>query len=111
MRLRQGATDPESKEIEVFSKWLLMLGEGKLSEPNDGTVEIDIPEEILILQFEDPVQGIVDSTYPSFLDNYKNSEYLLNRAILASTIEVVDELNDHVLGLMSGIITMPQIFI
>jgi ATP-dependent DNA helicase PIF1 len=25
MRLRQGATDPESKEIEVFSKWLLML--------------------------------------------------------------------------------------
>jgi hypothetical protein len=53
----------------------------------------------------------MDSTYPSFLDNYKNSEYLLNRAILASTIEVVDELNDHVLGLMPGIITMPQIFI
>jgi hypothetical protein len=24
------------------------VGEGKLSEPNDGTVEIEIPEEILI---------------------------------------------------------------
>jgi ATP-dependent DNA helicase PIF1 len=104
MRLRQGETDPDSQEIELFSKWLLMLGEGRLSEPNDGTAEIEIPEDILISDFQTPIQGIVDSTYPNFLHHYKNYEYLLNRAILASTIEVVDELNDHVLGLMPGII-------
>jgi ATP-dependent DNA helicase PIF1 len=105
MRLRQGETDPDSQEIELFSKWLLMLGDGRLSEPNDGTAEIEIPEDILISDFQTPIQGIVDSTYPNFLQHYKNYEYLLNRAILASTIEVVDELNDHVLGLMPGIIT------
>jgi hypothetical protein len=62
----------------------------------------------LITDFENPIQGIVDSTYPKFLENYKNSEYLLNRAILASTIEVVDEINDHVLGLMPCMIISLQ---
>jgi ATP-dependent DNA helicase PIF1 len=108
MRLRQGATNPDNQEIETFSKWLLMVGEGRISEPNDGTAEIEIPPEILITDFENPIQGIVDSTYPKFLENYKNSEYLLNRAILASTIEVVDEINDHVLGLMPGMIISLQ---
>ncbi|PNX78026.1 helicase-like protein, partial [Trifolium pratense] len=102
MRLTQGSTSDENKEIEAFSKWLLLVGEGKISEPNDGTAEIEIPKEILITEFKDPIQGIVESTYPDFSQNYTNYEYLLSRAILASTIEVVDSINDYVLGLMPG---------
>jgi ATP-dependent DNA helicase PIF1 len=102
MRLGQGASSEDNKEIEDFSKWLLKVGEGRLSEPNDGTAEIEIPPEILITDYEEPIKGIVDSTYPNFLDNYNNYEYLLSRAILASTIEVVDTINDYVLGLMEG---------
>ncbi|GAU47108.1 hypothetical protein TSUD_403410 [Trifolium subterraneum] len=102
MRLNQGSSPEENKEIEAFSKWLLLVGEGKLSEPNDGTAEIEIPKEILITEFENPIQGIVESTYPDFLNHHRNYEYLLSRAILASTIEVVDSINDYVLGLMSG---------
>ncbi|MCI27279.1 helicase-like protein, partial [Trifolium medium] len=100
MRLTQGSTPEENKEIEAFSKWLLLIGEGRISEPNDGTAEIEIPKEILITDFEDPIQGIVESTYPDFSNNYKNYEYLLSRAILASTLEIVDSINDYVLGLM-----------
>ncbi|PNY10906.1 helicase-like protein [Trifolium pratense] len=98
MRLRQGSNPVENDEIEKFSKWLLMVGEGRLAEPNDGTDEIDIPKDILITNFEDPIKAIVDSTYPNLLQNYKDYEYLLSRAILASTIEVVESINDYVLG-------------
>lgn len=43
----------EAKEIEDFSKWILDVGDGKLSEPNDGEALIDIPEEFLITDVED----------------------------------------------------------
>jgi len=33
-----------SEELRDFSDWLLKVGEGRLSEPNDGNAEIDIPE-------------------------------------------------------------------
>jgi hypothetical protein len=52
----------------------------------------------LLLNFEDPIRGIVDSTYSSLLENYANGNFLRSRAILASTIEVVDEINDYVLN-------------
>ncbi|XP_058784470.1 uncharacterized protein LOC131659275 [Vicia villosa] len=97
-----GRTDVETKEIDQFSKWLLKLGEGRLCEPNDGHAEIDIPREILIEQFDDPIVAIVDSTYLAFLDNHRSFGYLKSRAILASTIEVVDQINNHVLNMMPG---------
>jgi ATP-dependent DNA helicase PIF1 len=102
MRLKQGSNAQDNKEIEEFSNWLLSVGEGKISEPNDGYADIPIPEDMLILEFNDPVLAIVESTYPNFLDNYKSYDYLKNRAILASTIEVVDQINDFVLDLMPG---------
>lgn len=37
-----------------------------------------------------------------FLDNYQSYDYLKSRAILAATIETVDNINDHVLERMSG---------
>lgn len=86
MRLKAGSNSDENKEIEDFLKWLLSVG-----------------EDMLILDFQDPLQAIVQSTYPDFLENYQSYEYLKSRAILASTIEVVDQINDYVLGLMPGI--------
>lgn len=55
MRLQSGSDPNECLEIEYFSKWLLNIGEGKLSEPNDGYIEIDIPSDILISSFDDPI--------------------------------------------------------
>jgi ATP-dependent DNA helicase PIF1 len=104
MRLKPGANLEENEEISQFSDWLLNVGEGKINEPNDGYAEIDIPPEMLITEFEDPILAIIQSTYPNFLDNYKSYDYLKSRAILASTIEVVDQINDYVLELMPGII-------
>ncbi|XP_058727581.1 uncharacterized protein LOC131599128 [Vicia villosa] len=102
MRLQGGQSDQEKKDIADFSNWLLKLGEGRIAEPNDGYADIEIPKEILIEDFQDPIVAIVESTYPSFLDNYQSYDYLKSRAILASTIDVVDQINNHILNLMPG---------
>ncbi|XP_058773334.1 uncharacterized protein LOC131647463 [Vicia villosa] len=85
-----------------FSEWLLRIGEGKVSEPNYGVADFEIPPDLLITQFEDPIVAIVDATYPDFIHNYHLIHYLKGRAILASTLEIVEEINNHILELMPG---------
>ncbi|XP_058763022.1 uncharacterized protein LOC131636428 [Vicia villosa] len=53
-------------------------------------------------KFDDPIEMIVKSTYPNILENYTNSTFLQSRAILASTIEIVDEINDYIINLLPG---------
>lgn len=104
MRLQHDIASTDPDELKKFSEWILNIGEGKISEPNDGFAEIDIPNEFLINDFDNPIDAIVKSTYPNLLDMYNNPDYLKQRAILASTIEVVDSINDYVLSLIPGII-------
>ena len=39
-------------EVKEFSDWILKVGDGKLSEPNDGQALIDILKELLIGDFQ-----------------------------------------------------------
>jgi ATP-dependent DNA helicase PIF1 len=91
-----------SDEISQFSKWILKVGEGKIAEPNDGFAEIEIPKELLIVDYDEPIPAIVANTYPNMVANYKSQKFLEERAILASTIEVVDQINNYVLSLIPG---------
>ncbi|XP_058768015.1 uncharacterized protein LOC131641730 [Vicia villosa] len=102
MRLQTGSTQTDKTEITQFSDWLLRIGEGRISEPNDGTAKIDIPLDILITEFDDPIVAIVNTTYPDFIINFQSIDYLKSRTILASTLEIVDQINDHILNLMPG---------
>ncbi|XP_010480985.1 PREDICTED: ATP-dependent DNA helicase PIF1-like [Camelina sativa] len=63
MRLLQKITPNEAREIEEFSKWILDVAEGRLNEPNDGVVDIDIPEELLITEVNSPIESIVNAMY------------------------------------------------
>ncbi|XP_058751494.1 uncharacterized protein LOC131624562 [Vicia villosa] len=102
MRLTSGTSEHGRKELADFSDWLLRVGEGRLGGPNDGAAKIEFPQEMLIKQFEDSIVGIVTRTYPEFLSNYHDYGYLKCRAILASTINMVDKINNHVLAMMPG---------
>ncbi|XP_058783615.1 uncharacterized protein LOC131658325 [Vicia villosa] len=102
MRLKNGKGNNNNNEITEFSKWILDVDDGRISEPNDGLVDIEIPRELLITDFEDPIQAIVESTYPDLLQNYYRLYYLQGKAILASTIEVVDKINHYILDLIPG---------
>jgi ATP-dependent DNA helicase PIF1 len=102
MRLHTGSQSSDAAELNEFAQWILDIGDGKISEPNDGYAEIDIPSELLITNFDDPIDAIVKSTYPNLMENYKNEDLLQSRAILASKIEVVDQINEYVLKLIPG---------
>ncbi|XP_058775274.1 uncharacterized protein LOC131649531 [Vicia villosa] len=78
------------------------IGDGTMCEPNDGYANICIPDEFLISSFSDPIKGIVEDTYPDLIHNYLDPNYLQSRAILASTIEVVDDINQYITNLLPG---------
>jgi len=104
MRLQNNSEESDPNELTTFSEWILQVGEGKISEPNDGFADFEIPDELLIKDFDDPIDAIVKSTYPNMLNMYNNPDYLQQRAILASTIDVVDTINDYVLSILPGIV-------
>lgn len=89
-------------EVKEFANWLLNVGERKINEPNDGEVEIKIPDELLITDFTNLIDAIISSTYPSLQHNSANVEYLKYRAILAPTFEIVEKVNQHILSQIPG---------
>jgi hypothetical protein len=86
---------PDIPQTKVESKTFAEILTGKMSESNDGCAEVDTPPG-------DPIDAIVQSTYPNLLSQYNNEQFLQSRAILTSTNEVVDQINDHVLKLIPG---------
>ncbi|KAF1864033.1 hypothetical protein Lal_00031190 [Lupinus albus] len=94
--------DDKAKKIREFLEWILNVGDGKLSEPNDDCVEVDIPDELLILHFDNSIEAIVSSTYPDLHLHYNDEQFLQCRAILASTIDIVDQINEYVLSIIPG---------
>ncbi|XP_057549189.1 uncharacterized protein LOC130827475 [Amaranthus tricolor] len=100
MRLRPGLSNVE--ELRDFADWILRVGDGKLGGPNEGEVTIGIPEDLLIKEASDPIAAIVDCIYPQIQKGSIHSSYFHERAILGPTNEIVDEVNEHILSLISG---------
>lgn len=70
---------------------------------NDGEVDFKLPKDILILEApDDPIAAMVKSTYPSLLDHVGDGAYFQDRAILAPTNEVVEQINNYVMELLPG---------
>ncbi|XP_074266034.1 uncharacterized protein LOC141588493 [Silene latifolia] len=98
MRLRGGDSFSDVAEIKEFSEWILKVGDGEAGDPNDGEVELALPNDILIKHTGDPIASIVDAIYPSLENQLSNPEYLQERAILAPTHEIVELVNDYILS-------------
>ena len=58
--------------------------------------------DILITNFVDPIESIVTHTYSNIQYNYNNEDFLKSRAILASDIETIDQINEYVLNIVPG---------
>ncbi|XP_076886746.1 uncharacterized protein LOC143536695 [Bidens hawaiensis] len=80
-----GRPSSDVKETKLFAKWLLDIGEGNVGSLNDGVAMIDILNDLLIKD-----------------SNYENQHYFQDRAILAPTNEIVDEINDSLLKFFPG---------
>jgi len=58
--LANNLSETEAKEIQEFSDWLLVVGDGRINEPNDGVAIIDIPEDLLITNADKPIESIME---------------------------------------------------
>lgn len=102
MRLQTGSKGEDVDEMKEFANWILDVGNGLVGGPNDGEAEIQIPDEFLITEGEDPIKSIISSTYPEVVENLHEPTYLQDRAILAPTHEQVDKINDRLLDMIPG---------
>ncbi|KAK9075631.1 hypothetical protein SSX86_003957 [Deinandra increscens subsp. villosa] len=102
MRLSVGSKASDIEQTKIFANWLLDLGEGKLGGVNDGHEIIDVPDDLLIKDSLDPLSDLIEFVYPSILDNIENPTFFQERAILAPTNEVVQDINDRLLSLFPG---------
>ncbi|XP_071699882.1 uncharacterized protein [Rutidosis leptorrhynchoides] len=81
MRLCGIETDADTRN---FAKWILDIGNGDVGESEDGVFDIEIPQDLLITDVDDPI------------------EYYKQRAILAPTHEVVNIINDRMMMCLEG---------
>ncbi|XP_035835682.1 ATP-dependent DNA helicase PIF1-like [Helianthus annuus] len=58
MRLRVGCQEADLKEIKEFGEWILKLGDGLLGEENDGEIDIEIPDDLLINDQVNPISRL-----------------------------------------------------
>ncbi|XP_019086304.1 PREDICTED: uncharacterized protein LOC109124934 [Camelina sativa] len=83
MRLRKAQNSSDANDLSTFSKWLLDIGDGKINEPNNGEVEIDIPKDLLITECDDPIQAIVKEIYGTSFVTRTNAKFFCERVILS----------------------------
>ncbi|XP_076912145.1 uncharacterized protein LOC143570361 [Bidens hawaiensis] len=102
LRLTIGQSMADIEETKKFSKWLLDIGEGKVGGPNEGTAKIEIPDDLLIEQCDDPIIKLIQFVYPDILNISQDPTYFQQRGLLAPTDEVVHEINDRLLELFPG---------
>ncbi|KAL6580529.1 hypothetical protein OROMI_008553 [Orobanche minor] len=82
MRLQCSSNDIDIEDLRSFSNWLTSIGDGTLGGDNDGEIEIQIPDDLLITKSNDFIRSIVDATYPDFSYHIGELAYLQGRAIL-----------------------------
>ena len=69
---------------------------------DDGLSEIEITSEFINTNFTDPIESIVSHTYSDIQQKYKDEDFLKFRGILASTNEIIDQIDDYVLNIILG---------
>jgi ATP-dependent DNA helicase PIF1 len=65
-------------------------------------MEIDIPKELCILENDNPLLSLVDFVYPNVATNFGKKCFFEDEAILAPTLDVVQQVNDFVLSMIPG---------
>ncbi|KAJ1259806.1 hypothetical protein BS78_10G184200 [Paspalum vaginatum] len=107
-RMQPGTS--EYKKINKFNDWILTIGNRTIKHEMVQDVDedpdcsiVDIPDDLLINTSHNKIKALVEATYPDFQSNYNNANYIKNRAILATTNDIVDEINNYMTDLIPGI--------
>ncbi|XP_031116675.1 uncharacterized protein LOC116020335 [Ipomoea triloba] len=93
LRLRTLALEEDRHTVDWFSKWIANIRDRIVGVVNDGSFEIDILARFLLKCGHDPIATIVESTFPSLRYDMLDESQLEGRAILSSTLDVVDQIS------------------
>ncbi|KAI3860845.1 hypothetical protein MKX03_002461, partial [Papaver bracteatum] len=109
MRIRNKDADTvELQKIKEFGKWVLDLGDGKLPtitvKEGEEPTWIKRPKDLLIPSLHDPIQQIVNITYPNMQQSIEDMNYLKSRCILAPNNECVDEVNSYIISTIQSVL-------
>ncbi|KAL5177308.1 ATP-dependent DNA helicase PIF1 [Glycine soja] len=100
MRLQNNTQATNQEETVAFAQWIIDIGDGIIGDENDGYATIEIPQELLITEYNDPIHSIISSTFPDLSHHHNDREYFQTRAILASTNETIQQVNDYMLTMI-----------
>lgn len=81
----------------AFSQWLLVLGVGRLPSDDNGMVLIES-----VCTVVETTSQLVNCVFPNLESNFRNMEWLSQRAILDLKNRTVDAINDELLQQISG---------
>ncbi|XP_019163477.1 PREDICTED: uncharacterized protein LOC109159822 [Ipomoea nil] len=99
LRLQGLTNEDDVQKLDSFAKWIADLGDGNLGEDNGVDCNIMIPSSFVLENEVDPIRQIVESTFPDYCTGNMDGIQLENRAILAPTLDVVDEVNEYMNGI------------
>ncbi|XP_028801522.1 uncharacterized protein LOC114756750 [Neltuma alba] len=102
MRLTKGHYTDDVDAVTKFSEWIISVGDGNVDIEPDTEDVITIPRDLLLFPLGNPMDCIIDSTYPSLVDRLGDGSYFRDRAILTATLSVVYELNSYMLAKLPG---------
>lgn len=88
-----------NKEAERFAQKLLQIGEGTYPIDNE-TGKIVLSDELC--NIVNSADELIEKIYPNITQNYKNADWLFERAILAVRNDVVDKVNDKIQSKIPG---------
>nr|KAJ0185967.1 hypothetical protein LSAT_V11C900480540 [Lactuca sativa] len=100
MRLQVGSPTNDLDETKSFVEWILKMSKCNIGGPNDGESQVEFSEDIIVRSTGDHIPSVVCTIYSYFENHIDDPSYFQDKAILVSTNENVDVINDYKLGLM-----------
>ncbi|XP_057745252.1 uncharacterized protein LOC130963121 [Arachis stenosperma] len=82
--------------------WILQIGEGRCGTVVNDKLFVDIPSNIIIPVLKNPMEDIVNTIYPNLVQNFRDPSFFQDRAILALTVDNVEEINNYIVDLLPG---------
>ncbi|XP_057734374.1 uncharacterized protein LOC130949751 [Arachis stenosperma] len=102
MRLDSALEEAVVEELRSFSDWILQIGEGKSGVVISDKLCVEVPTDLLIDTSDNLVEDIINVVYPNIVVNFANPIFFQDRAILAPTVEIVEEINNYIVNLLPG---------
>ncbi|XP_057755938.1 uncharacterized protein LOC130975125 [Arachis stenosperma] len=95
-----GLEQSTSQELRSFSDWILQIGEGQCRTVVNDKLFVDIPSDLIIPVLENSVKDIVNTIYPNLGQNFCDPSFFQDRAILAPTVDNVEEIKNYIVNLL-----------